>query len=198
MPSTAGVISPFNSFITSWTSSQHFSLVRGRAQKIGGMIGHAERNAVITVPFAAHPPGGFRCLEQCLRRDASQRANHLGPNGLQLPNQIGFALTHFFRIRVAVFRRAAFQHIADEYLLAPHLHALDDDIRQQLSCPAYERFALAIFIGSRRFANEHQFRLRIAYAEDRVLAGFRTETALGAGGHFLRRFPPNLPGHTAF
>ncbi|MHA1570037.1 MAG: hypothetical protein ACTSXZ_11255 [Alphaproteobacteria bacterium] len=53
---------------------------------------------------------------------------------------------------------------------------------------ADERPALAIFIGPGRFADEHQFGLGAAFAEDDVVAAFGELAALAVAQFFAHRF----------
>ena len=52
-----------------------------------------------------------------------------------------------------------------------------DHLRQQLARAAHERNTLFVFIGARTFADEHQLRLRIADAEDDLVAAFAQTAA---------------------
>ena len=71
----------------------------------------------------------------------------------------------------------AFQNIRDVNFRAREPHRLDN-FRQQLSRASHERLAARIFIRPRRFADEHQFRVRIA----------DTENGLGARAGEMRAF----------
>src|SRR5205823_2767891 len=76
----------------------------------------------------------------------------------------------------AVARRPALDHVGDVHVAAAQSHAAGDDLGQQLAGAADERFALAIFLLSRAFADEHELRLGLADAEHDLRAS-RAELA---------------------
>ena len=61
------------------------------------------------------------------------------------------------------------QDVGDVNVFALVAHRLND-LRQQLPRATDERFALRVFVGSRRFTDEHQLGARVADAEDDVVA----------------------------
>ena len=73
--------------------------------------------------------------------------------------EIRQARRHLVGQRGPVVRRAALQDVADEDLVARVAHGLDH-LRQKLTGPADKRQALPVLVGARRFADEHDFRMR--------------------------------------
>src|SRR4030095_8753471 len=61
--------------------------------------------------------------------------------------------------------RPALQDICDINIFACERHLLEN-FRQQLSGASDEWFALLVLVHARRFANEHQIRVRIAHAKN--------------------------------
>ena len=98
---------------------------------------------------------------------------------VDLPEQERLALLHFVGLGIAVARRPALDHVGDVDVFALQPDRLDD-LRQQLPRAADERLALDVFVGARRLADEHQVGVRIADAEDDLLASERVQLAAGA------------------
>ena len=64
----------------------------------------------------------------------------------------------------AIARRAALEHVQNVHVRARERAGLDD-LGQQLSGPADERLALAVFVGARRLAQKAEPRVRVAHAK---------------------------------
>ena len=103
----------------------------------------------------------------------------LGLIGSDLPHQKWRAGLAFVALRRAVPRRPALDDVRDVDFFAPQAHGFDHVV-EQLSGAADERFALLVFVGARRFADEHQLGMRIAHAEDNLLAPLLGQAAAGA------------------
>ena len=82
-----------------------------------------------------------------------------------LVEQVGAAGLDLDRLRVAVAGRPAHQHVGDEDLVALEPDPLEQ-LGQQPTGPAHERQSLAILLGPRRLAHEHQVGVGVAGAED--------------------------------
>src|SRR5207237_10109016 len=72
-------------------------------------------------------------------------------------------------LRRAVLRRSTLHHVGDVHIFAAYPHS-SDHVVEQLPGAADEGFALLIFIGAWSLADKHDFRSRIPYAENYVLA----------------------------
>ena len=110
---------------------------------------------------------------------APERDNHLWLDHCNLAHEkwrAGVALIAFGR---AIAGRAAFHDVRDVDLFAAQSHGLDHVV-EQLSGAPDERLSLRIFIRARAFADEHQVRMRIADAEDDLLAPLLVKLAAGA------------------
>ena len=66
--------------------------------------------------------------------------------------------------------RAALENVGDVNISARETHRLDN-FGEQLAGPTDERFALRVFIGARRFTDEHDLGIRIANSENGLRAG---------------------------
>jgi hypothetical protein len=106
-----------------------------------------------------------------LRRAASQAANYFRPDHVNLAEKKRRAGRDFILFRKAIFRRAAFHHVADVNIFAAQAHGFDH-LREQFSCTADERLAFDIFVVAGTFAHEDQFRFHAADAENNMGAGF--------------------------
>src|SRR5580658_3677571 len=91
-----------------------------------------------------------------LRRAASQAANYFRPDHVNLAEKKRRAGRDFILFRKAIFRRAAFHHVADVNIFAAQAHGFDH-LREQFSCTADERLAFDIFVVAGTFAHEDQF-----------------------------------------
>ena len=112
--------------------------------------------------------------------DRPHAADKLGPYQLQLTIQEWSAMASLLGGWIPVTRRTAFEHIENINLVTFHLAGREDSI-EQLPRAAYERLALSVFVGSRRFAQDAQSSPGIAHAKDRLSSGlgqFLTPRAL--------------------
>ena len=143
------------------------------------MIGHGELGATEVVPASAQFRHGSIDRQQRLGRDRAQRHDRLRLDGRDLPHQKGRAGFALVALRRAVSRRPALDDVRDIHIFAPQAHGLDHVV-EQLSGAAHEGLALLVFVSARSLADEHQLRLRIAHAEDDLLASLFVQTAAGA------------------
>src|SRR5262249_25479047 len=84
----------------------------------------------------------------------------------------------FVRFGVTIFRRPAFEDVADVNIFTLETDGLDD-LRQQLARPADKRQTLLIFVIARSLADEYKFGAGISRPEDAVCALSCELTALG-------------------
>ena len=80
-----------------------------------------------------------------MRRERAQRDDHLRLDRVDLAEQERLARRDFVRLRVAVLRRAALDHVGDVDVFARQADRLDD-LRQQLTRTSDERLALHVFV----------------------------------------------------
>ena len=104
-----------------------------------------------------------------LRGAASEADDHFGLDGRELAQQKRHAGGDFVFFRRAIFRRAALHHVGDVDVVALQAHGLDH-LRQQLSGAADKGNALHVFVVPGPFADEDQLGVRIAHAEDDLVA----------------------------
>ena len=114
------------------------------------------------------PMGVSTCSRFCAAR--AQAADELRLDDRQLGVEVFAAVGRLGRQRRAILRRPAAEDVHDVNVLAAELHALDDDVGEQLTRPADERFALTVFVRAGGLADEDQPGMRIADAEDRLRA----------------------------
>ena len=81
----------------------------------------------------------------------------------ELPLQKWNAGHDFFRTRVAVVGRAAFEHVANKNILSQQTHR-GDDLIKELAGAADKRPALLIFVTAGSFTYKHYLRIGITFA----------------------------------
>ncbi len=128
------------------------------------------------------PMGVSTCNRFCAAA-RPETAEELRLDDRQLGVEVFTAVGGFVRQRRAIVRRPAAEDVHDVNVLAAEFHALGDDVGKQLTRPADERFALPVFVCARGLADEDQPGLRIAHAEDRLLAIGHQHRAARASGH---------------
>ncbi len=156
------------------------------------MIRHHRRNLLDGVPGTAHASQRQLVTEECLRRNTTERHDHLRSHELDLLFEIGAASGDFLRFRIPVSRWPALHDVRDVDALALELDRLNDP-GQQLAGRADERQSLPILLCSRTLADKHQTGVRIATAEDHGLPSRRQAALLAVGrlcGQRLETPPP--------
>ncbi len=133
------------------------------------MIRAHHRNAAEYKPLSAQPRNRLLLAINRLKSNRAEAHDGFGIDDRKLPVQKWRAGFHFVRLRRAIFRRTAFHHVADVNVFALEAHRFDH-LREQFSGAPHERQSLNIFVAPRPFADEHQFRARIAAAEDNGIA----------------------------
>jgi hypothetical protein len=106
--------------------------------------------------------------------------DNLRPQQLQLFLQIRRTFLHFIRFWVAIARRAALEDIADEHIRTRQAHS-GDDLVEQLSGPADERAALAVFVFAGGFADERDPGTGVALARHGMGPGLGQFALLALG-----------------
>src|SRR5882724_906515 len=150
------------------------------AEQRGRMVGDDQRNAAVGMNLAPQLAQTLSGVEQRFGRGAAERHDHLGPDKRELAVKVRHAGCHLVRQRLAVLRRPTLHDIGDVYIFAPKSDSLDDLV-QQLAGLAHEWSPHGVFGGARSFADEHQFRVGIAFARHRVgPAGAQRATMGGA------------------
>ena len=139
-------------------------------------------HAVHVEKLSAQPRNRRSGLKHRLRGKGAKTAHDFRADGRELLLQERIAGGDFVRLGIAVFRRTAFQDIADVDVFTLEIDRLDD-LRQQLARAADERQALLVFVVARRFADEDELGVGIARAEDDVGA-LRSELAALAVADF--------------
>ena len=91
----------------------------------------------------------------------------------------GEQVSHLVAFWRAIARRAALHDVRDVDIFAADAHGFDHVV-EQLSGATDEGFALRVFVSAGAFADKHQVGVRIAYAEDNLLAALLVELAAGA------------------
>ena len=130
------------------------------------------------------PADGLFGVQQRPRGEGPQAADVFGLNDLQLAFVEALAVGDLVVGRIAVLRRAAFEHVQNEDVFALQSTGFDDLV-QQLTSSAYEGLALPVLIGPRSLAEEADARLGIPDAEDRLGARGGQLLAKRTSGDFL-------------
>ena len=131
------------------------------------MVGNDNLHAAPVMELAAQSSDRRGGIQECRGRDGAETDNELGANNLELSFEEWPTILCFLGRRIAISWRPTAQHVHDVHVFALHL-ARFDDFGQQLTSFANERFALAIFVRSRGFAEKHQACIRIADSEYRL------------------------------
>src|SRR5580704_5142207 len=141
------------------------------SQQVSRMIGGNQFRAAKLKPLAAKTGDALGGLQKSLRRAASQAANYFRTDHINLAEKKGRASGDFIFFGQAIFRRAAFHHVANVNIFAAQAHGFDH-LREQFPGAADERFAFDIFVVPGTFADENQFRFQVANAENNIGSGF--------------------------
>ena len=146
------------------------SFVGGIAKKIAQDGTSASFDTAKVLPVAAQLAYRGLDLEQRLDREGSQADNRARPHLIDLAEQKGLAGHDLVGLRIAIFRRPALDDVADVDFRAGDPHPAFDDIGEQLAGAAHERLATHVLIGARRFTDKHQVGMRVADAENDIMA----------------------------
>src|SRR5260221_10828433 len=135
------------------------------------MISYDQRYIAPLQPFSTKLHDAFLGAKQRFHGDGTEGANRPGADHFKLAVKKLAADFHFVRLRRAIFRRAALDHVAYVDILALDGNALFlgrsfNHLREKLSGPADERQSLLVLVGPRAFAYKHQFRLLVPGSED--------------------------------
>jgi hypothetical protein len=143
----------------------NFAFCAGIAQQIGGVIGGHQFSAAKFEPLAAELRDAAVRRENGLRGGASEADDYFWRDGINLAQEEWRTLLDFVSFRRAIFRRAAFDDVADVNVLALQAHRFNH-LRQKFSSAANEGKALHVFIVAGAFADENELGFGIAVAED--------------------------------
>ena len=135
------------------------------------MVGHNHWYPHEVVLRAAQSTQRLLAVEQCLGREAPEGADHFRPDELYLSTKIRPTRRNFICPGVPVLRRAAFEDVADEDLVAAEPNSRQHLV-QQLARRADEGTARAILFVARRFADDQQVCVAIALTEDDCRSAF--------------------------
>ena len=152
------------------------------------MIGGHDAAAIPVKPLAMLPGDAEVLPNQAHGGDAAQTDDDLGVHQGDLPGQPGVAGLLLHIQRVPVPGRAALDDVGNIHLLPVQVNHFQH-IVQQFSCRAHKRDALQIFLLPGPLADEHDFRLLIAHAENQLVPGLRQGAAPAAGAVPLQALP---------
>src|ERR1700733_7830957 len=144
-----------------------FSLRRRIAQQVRRVISGDQFRAAKIKPLAAEAGDSLGGLKHGLRRATAEAADHLGSDRAELAKQVRRACNDLVLFRQTVFRRPAFDDVADVHVLSAKAHRLDH-LREKFSGSADKRLTLGIFVAAGAFADKHKLCFRIADAEDNL------------------------------
>jgi hypothetical protein len=155
------------------------------------MVGNDQRQAGIGVHAPAQAGDRGVGGEQRLRGEAPHREDQLGLDEVDLRVQVRRAPRDLLRLRIAVARRPALEHVADiDVLLAGQVDG-GEHVVEQAPGLADERFAEAVLLRARRLAHQQPVGLLVADPEHGLGARL-VQTAGGAGGHRLFQLDPSV------
>ncbi len=150
-------------------------------QEVGRMVGDHHWNVAPLVPFASQAGDAVFGFEEVFGGGGTEGADGFRMDDFELASEELSADFHFVRFGCAVFRRAAFDYVADVDVLAEERDAFlgggaFDHLREELTGSADEGNSLGVLVGSGTFSYEDQFGLLVAYSEDDFVSGI-AETA---------------------
>src|SRR6478672_1881087 len=137
---------------------------RGMEERIEEHARAAEHDLLLDAVHARDPE---RLAREELRGEVAERRDHLRLDQLDLAPEVRLTGLDLVRLRVAVSRRAAFEHVHHEHLVARHPDP-GQQLAEQLPGSTDERHALLVLVEARRLADEHQIGGRRTRAEDHL------------------------------
>src|SRR5256885_5431 len=176
-------LSPFNLSIQIISHLLHvfpsLALLGRVAQEIGRMKCGHDLDASVVLKITAQFGDALFGVEQILHRCVAEHDDYVGLDDGDFAQEKRLAGLRFICRRLAILRRATAIDVADHYVLAFQADGLDNLI-QQLPGTTYKWATLSVFVRTRRFADEHQASLAIAFAIDDVRAPLTTQRAAHA------------------
>src|SRR5450631_795612 len=144
-----------------------FALLRRRAQQVGRMISHDQRDlgGAKAVDLLAQSPELGVGPQQILCGDAPDHQHYLRSEQRDLPVKIWQAFHGLYGRRIAILRWTALQDVRDVDLFTLKADGPQHGV-QELTGAADEGFTLAIFLGAGRLAHHQPFRLQISHPEN--------------------------------
>ncbi len=127
--------------------------------------------------------GDFLSWKPARHREAPERHNHQRIQRSDLPFEKLTACSNFVRLGIAIIRRSMFDDIGDEYI-APAQPGKREQLFEELPGSSYKWATLAIFIETRRLANEHHFRIWRTFARNGTHCRLM-QSARGARANFV-------------
>ena len=146
-----------------------FLLLARVAQQIGRVVGDDELRSAEGVDAAAQACQWLALAQQIGCGGGAEGDDDLRTDNFNLAEEKRRAGVGFVRLRRAVLRRAAFDHVGDVDFFALEAHGADHVV-EQLAGAAYERQALRILVGAGTFANKHEAGAGRAIGKDQFVA----------------------------
>ena len=161
-------------------------LGRGIPKQIGGVIRADNLCAAVIEKAAAELSDRLHAGEQILGRDATQADDIVGIDDFDLAFQVFPAIGRLIRAPACDYRAAGSGGCC-RYRLRFGSGCTFENAVQKLACRSDERLSPAIFVGTGRFAEEHDPRLWIADAKDGFCPGLAQFGAPAAPGNTVRK-----------
>ena len=135
----------------------------------GGRVEHRDDHAPVDPMRLAVDRGNFFEWEIIRHRDPPQRDHDERIDNLQLTLEIPAALEQFFRERVAVPRRVAFDDVGNINVLSFESGRVDQFV-EEFPCRADERAPGPVFVRARAFSDKKDLAVEIAFSRNGELA----------------------------
>ena len=159
---------------------QRIRLLPGIAQQRRRMERAHHPDAVLFDEFAVLLRDAEVRVDDPLCRDPAEADDDLRTDQPDLLAQPEDARILLLRLRIAVLRRAAFDHVADIDIAPARQADRVEVFVQKLAASADERLAAQILLLAGSLADEHDLRIRHAHAEHEIRARF-TQSAARTG-----------------
>src|SRR5215207_911828 len=131
------------------------------------MVRHDERSAVVRVHLATQISQTLPVAEHRLAGGPAHGENHLRPQQLELPMETGNTRRDLIGQGLPILWRTTLDDVRDVHRTPRNFNSLENGI-EQLAGLSHEWPAGGVFRGARTLADEHEPRLRIAFARHRV------------------------------
>src|SRR6266540_897814 len=141
----------------------------------------SERCLLLATVHTSDPMG---LAGQELRGEVPERRDQLRLDQLDLAEEVRLAGLDLVRLRIAVARRAALDHVRDVHVLARQADPLEELV-EELARLADERIALLVFVEARGLPDEQEVCVGVSDAENDLRAA-RRQPAARAGSGFDR------------
>ena len=152
-------------------SSRSVSFIAVAAKRGGRMEERKQEHGapaqLVDLRSSAHPRDPRLASAQELGREVSEARDDPRLDQRDLLPQVWLASLDLVRQRIAIARRARLEDVRDEDVIPAHPD-LAQELREELAGAADERQALAVLLGPRRLADEHQVGVGVAGSEHRL------------------------------